>query len=62
MTGVRPIVSVVVPVKDGGPLLDEKGSVIGLTVMGLHPDETQSLNLFIPIDDALKALAVQPAA
>jgi S1-C subfamily serine protease len=46
----------------GGPLLDEKGSVIGLTVMGLHPDETQSLNLFIPIDDALKALAVQPAA
>ena len=46
----------------GGPLIDEKGAVIGLTVMGLHPDESKSLNLFIPIDDALRALAVKPAA
>lgn len=46
----------------GGPLLDEKGAIIGLTEMGLYPDESKSLNLFIPIDDALKALGVKPAA
>lgn len=44
----------------GGPLLDEKGAIIGLTVMGLYPEESKSLNLFIPIDDALRALAVTP--
>lgn len=46
----------------GGPLIDEKGAVIGLTVIGMHADESKSLNLFIPIDDALRALALQPAA
>ncbi|HVI32422.1 S1C family serine protease [Phenylobacterium sp.] len=45
----------------GGPLLDERGAVIGLTVMGLYPEESKSLNLFIPIADALRALAVKPA-
>lgn len=46
----------------GGPLLDERGAVLGLTDLGLHADETPNLNLFIPIDDALKALAVKPVA
>lgn len=46
----------------GGPLLDEKGSVVGLTVSGLAPDGSPiGLNFFIPIDDALKALAIIPA-
>lgn len=46
----------------GGPLLDDKGSVVGLTVSGLEPDGAPvGLNFFIPIDDALKALAIVPA-
>jgi serine protease Do len=46
----------------GGPLLDEKGSVVGLTVSGLEPGGAPiGLNFFIPIDDALKALAIVPA-
>ena len=46
----------------GGPLLDEKGSVVGLTVSGLAPDGSPiGLNFFIPIDDALKALVIVPA-
>ncbi len=46
----------------GGPLLDEDGSVIGLTVLGLYPAESKSLNLFIPIGDALDFLALKPAS
>jgi len=47
----------------GGPLLDEKGRVIGLTVSGQFPNgDPIGLNFFIPIDDALKALSLAPAA
>jgi S1-C subfamily serine protease len=47
----------------GGPLLDEKGAVIGLSDMAYEPDGvSQNINFFIPIDDALKALAIEPAA
>jgi serine protease Do len=47
----------------GGPLLDEKGRVIGLTVSGQAPNgDPIGLNFFIPIGDALKALSVTPAA
>jgi S1-C subfamily serine protease len=46
----------------GGPLLDEKGFVIGLTDLGLYMDEHQGLNLFIPIDEALRILALTPDA
>jgi S1-C subfamily serine protease len=47
----------------GGPLLDEKGRVIGLTVSGQFPNgDPIGLNFFIPIGDALKALALTPAA
>jgi serine protease Do len=46
----------------GGPLLDEKGRVIGLTVSGHAPNgDPVGLNYFIPIDDALKALSLIPA-
>jgi S1-C subfamily serine protease len=46
----------------GGPLLDEKGQVIGLTVSGRQENGSSvGLNFFIPIDDALKALALTVA-
>lgn len=38
----------------GGPLVDGQGNVIGITVLKVAGGE--NLNLFIPIDDALKAL------
>lgn len=38
----------------GGPLLDEYGNVVGISVAGY--DAGQNLNLFIPIADALNAL------
>ena len=44
----------------GGPLLDQKGSVIALTVSGIEAGQAEGLNFFIPIDEALKALALQP--
>lgn len=47
----------------GGPLLDESGNVIGVTVAGYEiRGAPVGLNLFIPIDDALKVLALQPAS
>jgi S1-C subfamily serine protease len=46
----------------GGPLLDEKGRVLGLTVSGRAPEGAPvGLNFFIPIDDALRALALKSA-
>ncbi len=46
----------------GGPLLDEKGQVIGLSVSGMMVNGAPlNLNFFIPIEDALRALALTPA-
>jgi len=46
----------------GGPLLDEKGRVIGITVSGLAPSGSPiGLNFFIPIGGALKALSLSLA-
>lgn len=43
----------------GGPLLDERGNVVGITVAGFtESDAPAGVNLFIPIGDALKALGV----
>jgi S1-C subfamily serine protease len=43
----------------GGPLLDERGNAIGVTVSGFTEGEAPTgLNLFIPIADALRALGV----
>ena len=47
----------------GGPLLDEKGRVIGITDWGIGSDSGNlNLNFFIPIGEALKALALTPPA
>ncbi|MCI3134280.1 S1C family serine protease [Phenylobacterium aquaticum] len=46
----------------GGPLLDEKGLVIGLTDLGYRPDGVpENINFFIPIGDALDFLNLKPA-
>lgn len=51
-----------VPVSEGnsgGPLLDARGNVVGITV-ARHPDERgKNLNFFIPIRDALEVLGIQ---
>jgi serine protease Do len=45
----------------GGPLVDEHGQVLGLTAWGIAPNgASANLNFFIPIDDALKVLALTP--
>ncbi len=46
----------------GGPLLDEKGQILALTVSRVEPDGVgHDINFFIPIAEALKALDLQPA-
>lgn len=45
----------------GGPLVDEGGEILGLTAWGVAPNgASANINFFIPIDDALRALALQP--
>jgi S1-C subfamily serine protease len=47
----------------GGPLVDEKGWIVGITQSVYEPGGvSQNINFFIPIGDALKALSVTPAA
>lgn len=56
----QPLIQADVPVtggNSGGPLLDEFGNVVGLTVAKFA--EGENLNLFIPIMDGLKELNVQ---
>src|SRR5882724_338023 len=46
----------------GGPLLDDRGNVIGMTARGA-PNETgapSGVNFFVPIADALKRLGLNP--
>jgi S1-C subfamily serine protease len=44
----------------GGPLLDEKGEVIGITDLGIRPDGVpEGLNFFTPIADALDFLKAE---
>ena len=43
----------------GGPLTDASGNVVAIAVAGLAPrGVTMGLNFFIPIDDALKGVAI----
>lgn len=60
-TGLRFIQSdaAVSPGNSGGPLLDEKGNVLGISVSKVSPQKGEALNLFIPISDALKALNIR---
>jgi S1-C subfamily serine protease len=49
------------PGNTGGPLLDEAGAVLGVAVSGYRlGDAPAGLNMFIPIGDALDALALKP--
>lgn len=49
------------PGNSGGPLLDEKGQVLGFTDKGLRTAEAPTgLNFFVPIDDALRFLSAEP--
>lgn len=51
------------PGNSGGPLLDEGGAVLGVAVSRYQVgDAPTGLNLFIPIGDALDALALKPAS
>jgi len=43
----------------GGALLDENGSVIGLTDLGIEKDGPTGINLFIPIGDAMDFLSLE---
>jgi serine protease Do len=45
------------PGNSGGPLLDKNGNVVGMTV--LKRTDAESLNFFIPIDEAIKALDIK---
>ncbi|ODT85330.1 trypsin-like peptidase domain-containing protein [Phenylobacterium sp. SCN 70-31] len=45
----------------GGPLLDEKVVVVGITHSVIDPAKGSSLNFFIPIGDALDFLGLEAA-
>lgn len=47
------------PGNSGGPLLDSKGCVVGITVAGIVAKGFSGMNFFIPIGDALSKLAVE---
>jgi len=47
------------PGSSGGALLDENGSVIGITVLGYQNNGPAGLNLFIPIGDAMDFLSLE---
>lgn len=60
LDGVRYIQSDanVLPGNSGGPMFNEQGNVVAITVAGLFGSGS-GLNLFIPIDEALKALNIE---
>lgn len=46
------------PGNSGGPLLDENGNVIGISMAKIVSEGSESLNMFIPIKHALDALNI----
>jgi serine protease Do len=51
------------PGNSGGPLLNEKGEVVGLCDLTFRPDGAAvptGINYFVPIDDALRFLSAEP--
>lgn len=49
----------ILPGNSGGPLLDAKGAVVGITVAGLGAKGLAGMNFFIPIGDALTKLGIE---
>lgn len=50
----------VLPGSSGGPLVDSKGNIIGITVSAIFfSDAPSGLNFFIPISEAFNALSIQ---
>ncbi|WP_309642803.1 trypsin-like peptidase domain-containing protein [Phenylobacterium sp.] len=51
------------PGNSGGPLLDQKGAVVGVAVSGIEQKGVmRGVNFFIPIDDALAFLSLKPSS
>lgn len=50
----------ITPGNSGGPMLDENGNVIGISVTTYADPAAQNLNNFIPIGEALEALNLKP--
>lgn len=45
----------------GGPLLDERGAVVGISTLAYRPDGvSHNINLFVPIGDAIETLGLKP--
>jgi len=47
------------PGNSGGPMLDENGNVVGISVAKVSSRLSEGLNLFIPIKDALNSLNIK---
>jgi S1-C subfamily serine protease len=62
MDGLRYIRSdvMVSPGSSGGALLDENGSLIGITDLGIQNNGPAGLNFFIPIGDVMDFLSLEP--
>jgi S1-C subfamily serine protease len=62
MDGLRYIQSdvMVSPGSSGGALLDENGSLIGITDLGIQNNGPAGLNFFIPIGDVMDFLSLEP--
>lgn len=60
LEGIRYLQSdvAILPGSSGGPLLDERGAVIGMTVAGLGARGAAGMNFFIPIAESLARLNV----
>ena len=49
------------PGNSGGPLMDEQGHVVGVTVSGVRIlNAPQGINMFVPVNDALSFLSLTP--
>jgi serine protease Do len=46
------------PGNSGGPLLDAKGNVIGISVAAFSGRGAEGLGLFIPLQDAFSSLGI----